>query len=74
MAIMLGIDKFMCECRALADIAATASRRWSSPPWKARLGRTRMAAALWTDVDPSRPGDRSYDRMKEEARDVEEEG
>ena len=32
---ILGIDRFMSECRALTNIAATASRRSSSPPGRA---------------------------------------
>ena len=35
MAILLGIDKFMSECRALTNLSAMASRAWWSPGGKA---------------------------------------
>ena len=53
MAILLGIDKFMSECRALVNFTgngvATVVVAW----WEGELDRNKLTAALSRDVDPS---------------------
>ncbi len=53
MAIVLGIDKFMSECRALTNIigngVATIVVSW----WESELDRDRLAAALGASGDPA---------------------
>ncbi len=53
MALVLGIDKFMSECRALTNICgngvATVVVSW----WEGELDRAKLDAALARDVDPS---------------------
>src|SRR5690242_7734445 len=53
MAIVLGIDKFMSECRALTNLCgngvATVVVAW----WEGELDRDKLTAALSRDVDPS---------------------
>src|SRR3954465_14565699 len=53
MAIVLGIDKFMSECRALVNFTgngvATVVVAW----WEGELDRDKLTAALSRDVDPT---------------------
>ena len=49
MAIVLGIDKFMSECRALTNLAATAS-----PAWSCRGGKANSITRSCTPVSTSR--------------------
>ena len=53
MALLLGIDKFMSECRALTNIigngVATVVVSW----WEGELDRTKLEAGLRRQVDPS---------------------
>ncbi len=53
MAIVLGIDKFMSECRALTNLTgngvATVVVSW----WEGELDRAKLNAALGRQVDPS---------------------
>ena len=53
MAILLGIDKFMSECRALVNFTgngvATVVVAW----WEGELDRDKLNAGLNRDVDPS---------------------
>src|SRR5690242_11740122 len=53
MAVLLGIDKFMSECRALVNFTgngvATVVVAW----WEGELDRDKLTAALSRDVDPS---------------------
>lgn len=53
MALVLGIDKFMSECRALTNICgngvATVVVSW----WEGELDRAKLEAGLAKDVDPS---------------------
>jgi aerobic C4-dicarboxylate transport protein len=53
MALLLGIDKFMSECRALTNLigngVATVVVSW----WEGELDRTKLEAALRRQVDPS---------------------
>src|SRR3954465_14547160 len=53
MAILLGIDKFMSECRALVNFTgngvATVVVAW----WEGELDRDKLTAALSRDVDPT---------------------
>ncbi len=53
MAIVLGIDKFMSECRALTNICGNGVAAIVVSAWEGELDRTRMAAALSQDIDPS---------------------
>jgi aerobic C4-dicarboxylate transport protein len=52
MAILLGIDKFMSECRALVNFigngVATVVVAW----WEGELDREKLSVALSRDVDP----------------------
>ena len=53
MAIVLGIDKFMSECRALTNICGNGVAAIVVSAWEGELDRQRMAAALSADIDPS---------------------
>jgi len=53
MAIVLGIDKFMSECRALTNICGNGAAAIVVSAWEGELDRQRMAAALSADIDPS---------------------
>ena len=53
MAIVLGIDKFMSECRALTNIIGNGVATIVVSAWEGELDRQRMAAALSADIDPS---------------------
>src|SRR5512133_941745 len=53
MAIVLGIDKFMSECRALTNICGNGVAAIVVSAWEGELDRDKMAAALSQDIDPS---------------------
>ncbi len=53
MAIVLGIDKFMSECRALTNLCGNGVACVVVAWWEGELDRDKMAVALSRDVDPS---------------------
>jgi aerobic C4-dicarboxylate transport protein len=53
MAIVLGIDKFMSECRALTNITGNGVACIVVAWWEGELNRDKLNAALSRDVDPS---------------------
>ena len=53
MAIVLGIDKFMSECRALTNITGNGVACIIVAWWEGELNRDKLNAALSRDVDPS---------------------
>jgi aerobic C4-dicarboxylate transport protein len=53
MAIVLGIDKFMSECRALTNIAGNGVACIVVAWWEGELNRDKLNAALSREIDPS---------------------
>ena len=53
MAIVLGIDKFMSECRALTNIAGNGVACIIVAWWEGELDRKALNAGLARQVDPS---------------------
>ena len=53
MAIVLGIDKFMSECRALTNIIGNGVAGIVVAWWEGELDRGKLNAGLNRDVDPS---------------------
>jgi aerobic C4-dicarboxylate transport protein len=53
MAIVLGIDKFMSECRALTNICGNGVAAIVVSAWEGELDRDKLAAGLNQEVDPS---------------------
>ncbi|HIJ37566.1 MAG TPA: dicarboxylate/amino acid:cation symporter [Rhodospirillaceae bacterium] len=53
MAIVLGIDKFMSECRALTNLCGNGVSCIVVSWWEKELDRTKLNAALKRRVDPS---------------------
>jgi aerobic C4-dicarboxylate transport protein len=53
MAIVLGVDKFMSECRALTNITGNGVAAVVISWWEGELDRTKLNAALNRPVDPS---------------------
>jgi aerobic C4-dicarboxylate transport protein len=53
MAIVLGIDKFMSECRALTNLCGNGIACVVVSSWEGELDRTRLEAALNNRVDPT---------------------
>ncbi len=53
MAIVLGIDKFMSECRALTNITGNGVACIVVSWWEGELDRVKLNAGLSRDVDPS---------------------
>ncbi|HMN74292.1 MAG TPA: dicarboxylate/amino acid:cation symporter [Rhodoblastus sp.] len=53
MAIVLGIDKFMSECRALTNLCGNGVACVIVSWWEGELDRTKLNAALNQEVDPS---------------------
>ena len=53
MAIVLGIDKFMSECRALTNITGNAVATIVVSWWEGELSREKLNAALNQTIDPS---------------------
>lgn len=53
MALILGIDRFMSECRALTNFVGNAVATIVVARWEGELDETRLAAALGGDAKPS---------------------
>ncbi|NPU10888.1 dicarboxylate/amino acid:cation symporter [Bradyrhizobium sp. 83012] len=53
MAIVLGIDKFMSECRALTNLCGNGVACVIVAWWEGELDRDKLRAALDKDIDPS---------------------
>jgi aerobic C4-dicarboxylate transport protein len=53
MAIVLGIDKFMSECRALTNLCGNGVACVVVAWWEGELDRDKLKAALDSNVDPS---------------------
>ena len=53
MAILLGIDKFMSECRALVNFTGNAVATVVVSWWENELDRSKLNAGLSREVDPS---------------------
>ena len=53
MAILLGIDKFMSECRALTNFTGNAVATIVVAWWEGELDREKLNAGLSRQVDPS---------------------
>ena len=53
MAIVLGIDKFMSECRALTNIIGNGVATIVVSAWEGELDREKLAAGLNQEIDPS---------------------
>src|SRR6476659_5378874 len=53
MAIVLGIDKFMSECRALTNICGNGVAAIVVSAWEGELDREKLAAGLNQEIDPS---------------------
>jgi aerobic C4-dicarboxylate transport protein len=53
MAIVLGIDKFMSECRALTNLVGNGVATIVVSAWENELDRAKLKAALSREVDPS---------------------
>ena len=53
MALVLGIDKFMSECRALTNITGNGVAAIIISWWEGELDRSKLNAGLNKDVDAS---------------------
>jgi aerobic C4-dicarboxylate transport protein len=53
MAIVLGIDKFMSECRALTNIIGNGVACVVVSWWEDELDRDKLNAGLNREIDPS---------------------
>ena len=53
MAIVLGIDKFMSECRALTNLCGNGVACVVVSWWEGELDRTKLKAALDQEIDPT---------------------
>jgi aerobic C4-dicarboxylate transport protein len=53
MALVLGVDKFMSECRALTNICGNGVAAIVVSAWEKELDRERLAAGLAREIDPS---------------------
>jgi aerobic C4-dicarboxylate transport protein len=53
MALLLGIDKFMSECRALTNIIGNGVAALVVSWWEGELDRKKLDAGLRRDIDPS---------------------
>ena len=53
MAILLGIDKFMSECRALTNITGNGIACIVVAWWEGELDRDKLNAGLNRQIDPS---------------------
>jgi len=56
MALILGVDRFMSECRALTNIVGNSVATVVVSAWERKLDRTRLAAALSGVSPPSLGG------------------
>ena len=53
MAIVLGIDKFMSECRALTNLTGNGVACVVVSWWEGELDRTKLERGLNRQIDPS---------------------
>jgi len=53
MAIVLGIDKFMSECRALTNLCGNGVACVVVSAWEGELDRDMLHARLNREIDPS---------------------
>jgi len=53
MAIVLGIDKFMSECRALTNLCGNGVACVVVSAWEGELDRGKLQAGLARQIDPS---------------------
>jgi aerobic C4-dicarboxylate transport protein len=53
MAIVLGIDKFMSECRALTNLCGNGVACVVVAWWEGELDREKLLANLGRQIDPS---------------------
>ena len=53
MALLLGVDKFMSECRALTNITGNGVATIVVSWWEGELDRDKLTAGLAADIDPS---------------------
>jgi aerobic C4-dicarboxylate transport protein len=53
MAIVLGIDKFMSECRALTNLCGNGVACVVVAWWEGELNREKLDANLKKNIDPS---------------------
>jgi aerobic C4-dicarboxylate transport protein len=53
MALVLGIDKFMSECRALTNLCGNGVATIVISWWEGELDRAKLAAGLAREIDPS---------------------
>jgi aerobic C4-dicarboxylate transport protein len=53
MAIVLGIDKFMSECRALVNLCGNGVACVVVAWWEGELDRDKLRAAIDRDIDPA---------------------
>jgi aerobic C4-dicarboxylate transport protein len=53
LALLLGIDKFMSECRALTNLCGNGVACVVVSAWEGELDRGKLQAALNTQIDPS---------------------
>ena len=62
MAIVLGIDKFMSECRALTNLCGNGVACVVVSWWEGELDHDKLHANLNKQIDPIRHGDGDHDR------------
>ncbi len=53
MSLVLGVDKFMSECRALTNFIGNGVAAIVVAAWEGELDRARLTAGLARDIDPS---------------------
>ena len=53
MAIVLGIDKFVSECRALTNITGNGVAAVIIAWWEGELDRAKLNAGLEQEIDPA---------------------
>jgi len=53
MSLVLGVDKFMSECRALTNFIGNGVATIVIAAWEGELDRTRLTAGLAREIDPS---------------------
>ena len=53
MSLVLGVDKFMSECRALTNFIGNGVAAIVVAAWEGELDRTRLSVGLARDIDPS---------------------
>jgi aerobic C4-dicarboxylate transport protein len=53
MSLVLGVDKFMSECRALTNFIGNGVATIVVAAWEGELDRARLTAGLARKIDPS---------------------